>query len=165
VHGIDTVRATLVQAAEMGDFWGWGEGGAQVLFQALTLCRERSQATGEDPEQTCARSFDLVCAVLAGEAHREVEIGLAALDESLSLIDSGVVSRTLIDQRFVHYAVPWRVARKDIDRCIAVPAFNAALSRDCLLLPQARARLDAERVQLVSVETPGGWYYDLWYPG
>jgi hypothetical protein len=28
-------RRTVVQAAEMGDFWGWGEPPAQQLFQTL----------------------------------------------------------------------------------------------------------------------------------
>src|SRR5206468_4962499 len=42
--------------------------------------------------------------------------------------------------------------------------FNAAISDHCLLWPQARARWDRDKVSLVSVEAPGGWYYDVWYP-
>jgi hypothetical protein len=42
---------------------------------------------------------------------------------------------------------------------------NAPLSRAGLLWPQARARRDFERVQLVSVGAQAGYYYDLWYPG
>ena len=34
-----------------------------------------------------------------------------------------------------------------------------------LLLPQARARYDGERLQLISVETAAGWHHDLWLPG
>ena len=34
-----------------------------------------------------------------------------------------------------------------------------------LLLPQARAKRDAQRLQLISVQAGEGWFHDLLYPG
>ncbi len=39
------------------------------------------------------------------------------------------------------------------------------MSDQALLWPQARAFWDRERVSLVSVEAPRGWYHGLWFPG
>jgi hypothetical protein len=52
----------------------------------------------------------------------------------------------------------------DSRRALHVPKFNELISDACTLWPQARAKRDAEKVALVSVEANGGWYYDLWYP-
>src|SRR5690606_23756920 len=39
-------RQTIIEAAEMGDFWGWGEPPAQRLFQGLTsLMQQGGDAT------------------------------------------------------------------------------------------------------------------------
>lgn len=158
-------RRLLVQAAEMGDFWGWGEPDAQTLFQALTLLKNRLIAARTDPNDIYARAFECVDAILAGESRAETLDGIAALQASVALIEAGRVGRTLINSRFVHYAIPQALAAQHLAQCLTVPGFNAPLSDQCLLLPQARARLDCERVQLLSVETRNGWYYDLWYPG
>jgi len=64
----------------------------------------------------------------------------------------------------VHYAVPADLCRGRLEAALRVPPFNAAISDEVLFWPQARARWDREKVQLVSVESADGWYYDLWYP-
>jgi len=51
-----------------------------------------------------------------------------------------------------------------LDAALRVPPFNSRISDTVLFWPQARARWDRDKVQLVSLEMPEGWYYDLWYP-
>lgn len=46
-----------------------------------------------------------------------------------------------------------------------MPQFNEAISSNAILWPHVRARWDAERLCLVSVEIEGGWHHDLWAPG
>ena len=158
-------RTALVQAATMGDFWGWGEAAAQILFQALTLEKDRLIAENRDPHEIYTRCFALIRRVLAGEPQPAASAGIGALAESVALIDQGTITRTPIDTRLVHYAIPLSLGESEPGRCLHLPSFNEALSRRSLLSPQARARTDAERVQLVSVETSAGSHYDLWFPG
>lgn len=158
-------RRTIVQAAEMGDFWGWGERPAQELFQALSLLMYRLASDNEDVQDICARCFAEARAVLAGKRDPAWSDGLDALADSITLIETGEVSRSICHSRFVHYAIPRRVAERDLDAALYAPRINAPLSPKTLLLPHARARWDRDRVQLVSVEGQNGWYYDLCYPG
>jgi hypothetical protein len=158
-------RRTLTQAAEMGDFWAWGEPPAQALFQTLTVLIRKFQAEKADANALCLRCFDHVFAFLSGELAVPVDAGLAALSESVALIERGDVARKVLGEHFAHYVIPRRLADSDFPRAVRVPSFNAPLSSECLLWPQARARFDRERVHLVSVEAEAGWYHDLWYPG
>lgn len=158
-------RRTIVQAAEMGDFWGWGDRSAQELFQALSLLMYRLASENGDLQDIYTRCFERARAVLAGERDPEWGEGLDALANSIALIDTQQVSRTVVHSRFVHYAVPRAVAERDLDAALHAPKINAPLSRQSLLLPHARSRSDRNRVQLVSVEAEKGWYYDLCYPG
>jgi hypothetical protein len=158
-------RRTLTQAAEMGDFWAWGKPPAQALFQTLTILIQKLQSEKADPNALYLRCFDHIFAFLSDESAFPVEPGLAALRDSVALVERGDVARKVLSERFVHYAIPRRLGNSDLARALRVPGFNAALSSECLLWPQARARFDRERVHLVSVEADAGWYYDLWYPG
>jgi hypothetical protein len=158
-------RRTLTQAAEMGDFWAWGEPPAQALFQTLTVLIRKLQSEKADPSAIYLRCFDHVFAFLSGEASVPEEPGLAALSESVLLVERGDVARRVLGEHFAHYVIPWRLGGSDLARALRIPGFNAPLSSECLLLPQARARFDRERVHLVSVEAGAGWYYDLWFPG
>jgi hypothetical protein len=160
-------RKTIVQAAEMGDFWAFGERKAQILFEGLTLFMDRLRSEKEDPQTIYARSFDRVRSLLRGEFDSDpgLLVGIRALNTSLDLIDSGRIQRTLCHKRFVHYHVPASVVAGSPERALAVPPFNAPLSGGTLSLPQARNRDDRERIQVVSIESGSGWYYDLWYPG
>jgi hypothetical protein len=150
----------------MGDFWAWGDPPAQALFQTLTLLIGQLKAEKADPDALYARCFDHVFAFLSGEARFLADPGLAALSESVALVERGDVARKVLGERFASYVIPRRLAAGgDVERALRVPGFNAPLSSECLLSPRARARFDRERVHLVSVETDGGWYHDLWYPG
>jgi Family of unknown function (DUF6687) len=161
-------RRTLTQAAEMGDFWAWGERPAQALFQSLTLLIRKLQSEKADANALYLRCFDHVFAVLAGECAFHIEPGLTALSDSVQLVERGDVAREVLGQHFAHYVIPRRLVESggsDLSRALRVPGFNAPLSSECLLWPQARARFDRERVHLGSVEAAAGWYHDLWYPG
>lgn len=158
-------RRTLVEAAQMGDFWGWGERPAQELFQALSSRMQKPALADEDPRDRYSSCFADVAAVLAGQRDPAWAAGLDALSESVGRIESGDVRRTVCHARLVHYEVPRALAAPNPAAALHLPRFNAPLSSTTLLLPQARARWDRERVQLVSVEAPHGWYYDLFYPG
>ena len=158
-------RSAIVAAAGMGDFWGWGDTEAQVLFQSLTKQIDALTAAGADPQfiyERCLKHVDSV--VERGFSDPDVEASLSPLKRSVDLIVQGAVTRREYHDRFVHYGLPAELCRGNIEAALRVPKFNAAISADVLLWPQARARWDREKVQVTSVETADGWYYDLWYP-
>ena len=159
--------ATIIQAAEMGDFWGWGEELAQALFQELTLLMNRLELENTDPQAIYERSIERTATLLTDgpEDNALLRAGLACLQESVSRIESGHIQRHVYNDHFTHYAIPCALAAEDLQRALHVPTFNAPLSAASLLWPHARSRWDRERVQLVSSETKTGWHYDLWYPG
>ncbi len=160
-------RQTIVQAAEMGDFWGWGEQPAQVLFQGLTLLMDNLQAHQVDVQEIYERCFDRARELIgnSNEDDPGIREGLAALRRSLDLVESGVIVRRGLHRRFTHFHVPCSVAQESWELALSVPAFNAPLGEAIPLLPQVRNRRDHDRVQLVSIESVDGWHYDLYYPG
>jgi hypothetical protein len=157
-------REAIVGAAEMGDFWAYGGGLALSLFVTLT---DRIAAYADDDTMVAHEAcFDAVRELLSGaEPGPGVDDARAILAASLDLVNSGRVRRTELHERFVSYVIPQELAEGDLDAALHVPEFNAPLSTDTLLLPQARNFRDKERVQLVSAEIDGGWCHDLWYPG
>jgi hypothetical protein len=80
-------------------------------------------------------------------------------------VESGGIARSVIDSRCAHYVIPMILVENDPTRALYVPGFNEAVSPKAILWPQVRARLDSERVCIVSVESDSGWYHDLWFPG
>lgn len=160
-------RQTLVQAAEMGDFWGWGGPPAQRVFQGLTLLMNERREAGCDVQSIYAEAFDRIPGLIdASDAATErIEHSLLPLRRGVELIESGAISRKLLGERFAQYVLPATLLRGDEDRATYVPGFNEAISDAALLWPQARARWDAQRLCLVSAELEGGWSHDLWAPG
>jgi hypothetical protein len=158
-------RETLVQAAEIGDFWGCGEAPAQALFEALVAILRGPERVHEAGTSMALRCFARIDAVLAGAPVPEAVAGMQALAAARARIDGGAVERTPHGRRFVHYRVPQRLAEAELADWLVVQPFGQSLASAGLLAPQARARLDGERVQLLSVESAAGTYHDLWYPG
>jgi len=156
-------RRAIVEAAEMGDFWGWGEPPAQRVFQGIT----RLMRLEREPRAIYEEAFDILPGLIDGSDPRATEIddSLAPLREGIELVEQGQISRTLRTDRFAQYIVPLTAAGADDARACYAPQFNEAISDKAVLWPQARACWDAERICLVSVERSSGWLHDLCFPG
>jgi hypothetical protein len=165
LHSADALaqRKTIVEAAEMGDFWGWGEPPAQRVFQALTFAMRR----GGRPRDVYAQAFRRIPALIEGNDAElpEIDRSLIPLRRGVELVEQGHIARRELARRFAHYVVPNSVAGGDDERAAYAPEFNEAISDRAVLWPHVRARWDGERVCLVSTERPSGWFHDLWYPG
>jgi hypothetical protein len=158
-------RKTIVGAAEMGDFWGWGEPPAQRVFQGITHLME--QHSGSNSHAVYLEAFRRIPALIDG-----VDSGVPQIEESLAPLRRGVeqvtqtkIIRTVIDDRLSRYIIPWPLVGDDDSLASYAPDFNEAISPKAVLWPHARARWDAERVCLVSVERKTGWFHDLHFPG
>jgi len=101
-------------------------------------------------------------ALLVSASRPELTQGLRALQRAARLIDNGDVRRRTHGSRFVHYEIPFALSSP---AALRVPALGEPVSDACLLWPHARARLDRERIALVSVGVKGGFAHELWYPG
>jgi hypothetical protein len=156
-------RRTIVEAADMGDFWGWGDSAAQRLFQGITLLMRK----GGEPQAVYAEAFRRIPALIDGSDPQtpEIEESLAPLRQQVELVEQGKITRRPRDAHFVQYVVPLAIADDDDSRAAYAPAFNEAISPKAVLWPHVRARWDAERVCLVSTERPSGWFHDLCFPG
>ncbi|MGZ6143783.1 MAG: DUF6687 family protein [Myxococcales bacterium] len=153
-------RRTLLQAAEMGAFFGWGEPPAQELYQGLALFL--AGLRGLEPTLAAGRAIDRARTLLAPAQRPELLPGLRALQRSVRLLDRGDVRRRTWGARFVHYEIPFSLTGPT---ALHVPAHGEPFSDACLLWPHARARLDRDRITLLTVGVRGGWAHELWYPG
>ncbi|MCF6093007.1 hypothetical protein L1765_03230 [Microaerobacter geothermalis] len=160
-------RETIVQAAEMGDFFAWGGKPAQILFQGLTLLMNELHDKKVDIKEIYKKCFGQVFALIEGVQGENPPIkkGIEALLQSVQRIESGEIERKVYHERFVHYHIPRSLSEKNLEKAITIPLFNDLLSDKLWLWPQARNKWDKEKVQFLSVEDKEGWYYDLWYPG
>jgi hypothetical protein len=160
-------RCTIVQAAEMGDFWSWGEAPAQRLFQGLTLLMNRRTGEGRAIQSIYEEAFRRIPAFLDQSDPESIEIerSLEPLRQGVHLVEGNAIRRTERGARFAQYVIPRAVVGNEVGRAIYVPKFNERISHKALLWPQTRAKWDDQRVCLVSVETTGGWHHDLWFPG
>jgi hypothetical protein len=157
-----THRQAIIEAAEMGDFWGWGEPPAQRIFQGIT--RVMNSRNGMD---AYAETFRRIPSLIDGTDPElpEIDSSLSPLQRGVKLIEQGQIVRSMIGDRLAHYIVPLDVAGGDDERASYSPGFNEAISEKAVFWPQVRARWDAERACLVSVERKTGWFHDLWLPG
>ncbi|HTI52577.1 MAG TPA: DUF6687 family protein [Planctomycetaceae bacterium] len=160
-------RDTIIAAAEMGDFWGWGESSAQRLFQGLTRLMNARSAHQVSVQSIYEEALPSVPGLIQGTVSDSVaiDVSLAPLRRAVELVERGEIRRVPRGGHFTQYVIPGEVVGGEMDRALRVPGFNEAISENVLLWPQARARWDAERVCLVSTEGPAGWYHDLWFPG
>lgn len=156
-------RQTIMEAAEMGDFWGWGEPPAQRVFQGIT----RLMNSNDDGKEVYNEAFRRMPALVDGSDAdvTDIDESLLPLRRGVELVEQGEITRRLIGDRLVHYIAPLNVAGDDDDRAAYCPGFNEAISDNAVLWPQARAKFDRERICLVSVERKLGWFHDLWLPG
>jgi hypothetical protein len=160
-------RRAIIQAAEMGDFWSWGEPPAQRLFQGLTLLMNERRNECRATQLIYDEAFRRIPALLdqSDPGSDEIERSLEPLRQGVQRVESGAIRRNQHSARFSQYVVPHSVAGDAIDRATYIPKFNEQISPKALLWPQARAKWDDQRVCLVSVEASDGWRHDLWFPG
>lgn len=156
-------RRTIIESAEIGDFWGWGDEPAQRVFQGLT----RIMNSGNEAKTVYAEAFRRIPALIEGTDPEvpEITASLKPLQRGVELVGQGRIVRFLIQDRLALYLVPLAMANNSDDRASYVPGFNELISEKAVLWPQVRARWDAERVCLVSFERTGGWFHDLYFPG
>ena len=156
-------RQAIIDAAEIGDFWGWGEDPAQRIFQGLT----RIMNSDGEGKAVYAEAFRRIPGLIDGTDPDvpQIELSLAPIRRGCELIEQRQITRSLINERLVHYIIPLAIAGDDDQRASNSPEFNEAISDAAVLWPQSRARWDAERVCLVSIERKTGWFHDLWFPG
>jgi len=155
-------RQAIVEAADIGDFWGWGELPAQRLFQGLTSLKQ----SGGDARSIYEESFRRIPGLIDGSDPEtaQIEEALAPLRRGIELVQDGQITRREIASRIMRYVIPLRLA-EDETRATYTPGFNEAISPAAVLWPQVRNRWDSQRVCLVSVERPSGWFHDLFFPG
>ena len=153
-------RATLVQAAAMGDFHAWGDADAQHLFQLVALTRARLEALKADPQDIYTTVHGLVQRALDGERFAETAPGLAALQAAVDAVHSGRIARTLLAPRLVHHVLAEPAPDSD-----TLPPLDSPVRAQAVLPPQVRSRHDGERLQLLSSPQGAGWRHDLCWPG
>jgi Family of unknown function (DUF6687) len=160
-------RREIVEAAVMGDFWGWGSPPAQRLFQGLTKLMNTRSASGVPTQAIYDEAFGRIVGLIDGtdSDSAAIDASLAPLHQNVQWVDQGRIRRSPIGERFSHYVVPSSVVAGDMERALRVPEFNEVISPAILFWPQARTKFDAERMCLVSIESPEGWFHDLWFPG
>lgn len=151
--------STLEQAAAMGDFHAWGDADAQHLFQLMALTRQRLEAEHADPQDLYREVHALVRRALHGERFAETAPGLAALQAAAAAVDEGRITRQLLAPHLVHYIAPVALADDD-----ALPPIDTPLPAQAVLPPAVRARLDGQRLQLLSSPLGSGWRHDLCWP-
>lgn len=155
-------RDRLIAIAETGDFWACADDESLTVYQGLVSLIRNGEAAGTPAPilyTDCLRAMpDLLAKGLKAADIRPVL-------ECRKLLASGLIRRRVLHHRFVHFVVTQAAHKGDVDRALRIAEFNASLDDSCLLRSVERNRHDAERVQLVSVETEGGWYHDIYYPG
>lgn len=160
-------RRTIVQAAEMGDFWSWGDPPAQRLFQGLTRLMNIRRGEGQPLHATYEEAFRRIPGLIAqtDPDSAEIEASLAPLRRGVELVAAGTILRVPRDRYFAHYVLPRSVVGDRVEEATYVPKFNERISARAILWPHARAHWDEQRMCLVSAEAADGWHHDLWYPG
>lgn len=155
-------RQTIIEAAEMGDFWGWGATLAQRVFQGIT--RLMNSGAGREVYD---EAFRRIPGLIEGTDPdvSSIDESLAPLRSGVELVEQGKISRSLIGEKLAHYVIPISVAGDDDERASYAPDFNETIADVAVLWPQVRARWDAQRVCLQSVERKTGWFHDLCFPG
>ena len=157
-------RALLLQVAAMGDFAAWGDESAQRLYQHLALERMRLYAQGADPLDRALALHRAALQALAQPPQHDDE-GVLALRRAAAHIDAGRIVRRELGGRLVHHEVPPDLAPPGLDLTADQPRIDQPLHPAAVCPPAARARLDAERLQIVSIARAGGlWTHELCWP-
>src|SRR6185369_5178391 len=118
-------RQALVEAAEMGDFWSWGEHAAQRVFQGITWLMNRE----ESPRAIYDEAFRRIPGLIDGSDPElpAIDESLAPLHHAVALVASGQIARRPLTPHITQYVVPRGITEDDA-RLSYVPEFNEAIS-------------------------------------
>jgi hypothetical protein len=158
----------LEGAARMGDFGAWcGDGAARLCF-GLSLFRQARQEAGVSSQEIYEEGFERIPKILAGremDNQKDVESRLRAFGRSAHWVESGRIQRHVWHEHFVHFHLTQDLLAENSGLIALYQAgFDGQLALNEVLPRQVRNRQDAEKLQLISVETPQGQFYDLMVP-
>jgi hypothetical protein len=162
-------RDTLAGMAEMGDFSFFGARRVATSYQWLrgTVIAARETLEGVDlyHHVLSALARHLDDPIDEPEADRANAAAVDALFRSADLVTNGMVERTLVDEHFVALRMePGPAADATRRNLWREPRFDTPLDEEVWLSQRARNRVDAERMQLLSIPVGDRWHHSLWYP-
>lgn len=156
-------ESVLIKAAEAGDFWAWSEGKAFKLFQLMSILFDHLEASKIPIDESYERSFSLIKRTLEDQDDSlEAE---KIIQDQYALVEKGKIIRQELNERVVSYHVPMTTHQGELERFLRLPKFSEPITHQIGFWPQVRNRLDAQKLHLVSLETPQGTHYELWAPG
>jgi hypothetical protein len=156
-------RSELINAAEIGDFWAWGEGKALKVFQMLSLLFEKCDRAKVSLQEAYERCFSLIIKILRHTNNNTQAEKI--LKKQWSDNEHGLIFREILDDHLTAYHIPRQAYGGTGRKFLSLPAANEPISNRIGLWPQVRNRLDAEKLQLISIETDHGTHYELMVPG
>ncbi len=130
-------RETLIAAAEMGDFWEWGDAVAQRVFQGVTGAM-RQAAAAREVYQEC---FDRLPGLIDGTdpACDDLDESLGPLRRGVDLIERGLISRDLIGERCATMSCrPPSWAKTSRPPCTCPASMKLCRTRRCCGLKRGR---------------------------
>ena len=140
-------RSTIVEAADMGDFWGWGESACPTAVSGNHV----PDGPGRGPATNLRRGLpphsfsDRRRTILK---FQQIEESLAPLHHGSELVKQGTIARMPRSDRFVQYIIPLAVAgesdwRERLSRPSSTRRSRRTLSsgRRCAVALGCRARL------------------------
>lgn len=156
-------RTELINAAEIGDFWAWGEGKALKLFQMLSLLFEKCERADISLQDAYKRCFSLIIKILqhANNNTQAQRILIKQQDD----IKHGSILREMLNNGLVSFHIPKKTHHGNVQKYLTLANANEPISNRLGLWPQVRNCLDAEKLQLISIETDYGNHYELMVPG
>lgn len=116
-----------------------------------------------DLQKAYEKCFQCILTILT-DPHEKADVE-SILQNQLSWVEEGKIQRQEVSPHFVTYCVPKELSQGKIHAFLEIPRFNEPLSERLPFWPQVRNRMDAQKIQLVGIETDKGVHYDLWYPG
>lgn len=160
-------REVLIQAAEMGDFWGWGKVKARELFLTLTELFLGSEHSGEDLMERYEEAFKWIDRILADKVIPSTAVisGMSHLNRSDEVLCSPDCTIQPWGDHLVSIQFSGTLARVEQAQLLAVAKFNEMITERLLVWPHAINKDFGQKAKLLSVEGVNGWYHDLHYPG
>lgn len=153
----------LIKAAEAGDFWGWSEGKAFHLFQELSLLFKKIGSQKKGLQESYQQCFELIV-ILLQKPNDTTEVEKILLQQ-YAMVEEGKILREELNDRIVSYHVPREMTQGHDEGYLRTAKVSEPISQRLAFWPQVRNRQDAQKLQLVSIETEKATHYELYLPG